>query len=146
MHIFDNMGGFISAEFILQSEVASFSKSGNTAAVVLIAGASWKKLFHQHNGIKPSVSVTNPDAGKLAAISGSIILKRTDPNLDILRKNKYILLRITSANKEVKIYGSDEYPVQVSLSPLSPATPSAFSGYDLALSGSQEFEPLFLAV
>jgi hypothetical protein len=116
------------------------------AAVVLADGASWKKLSNQKNGIKPSVTVTNPDAGKLATISGSIVLKRTDPNLDILRKNKYILLRITSANREVKIYGTDEYPVQVSLSPLSPATPSGFSGYDLALSGSQEFEPLFLTV
>jgi len=146
MDTFDNMGGFISAEFILQSEVASFSKSGNTAAVVLIAGASWKKLANQKNGIKPSVAVTNPDAGKLAAISGSIILKRTDPNLDILRANKYILLRVTSANKEVKVYGTDEYPVQATLSPLSPATPSGFAGYDLALGGSQEFEPLFLTV
>lgn len=146
MHTSDNMGGFISAEFILQSEIASFSKSGNTAAIVLTDGASWKKLSHQHNGIKPSVIVTNPDAGKLCTISGSIVLKRTDPSLEMLRKNKYILLRITSANKEVKVYGTDEYPIQVSLSPLSPATTSGFAGYELALSGSQEFEPLSLTV
>lgn len=82
---FDNMGGFISAEFILLNELENFSEIGvNQCRIYLKNGKSWKVLEVKQEGISLTVTASDTDAGLLYEISGSIILKKTDEYLEII--------------------------------------------------------------
>ena len=139
----DNIGGFIKAEFVFLSEISSFTKTGNKATIVLSDFGKWKTLSNQKGGIKPTLSVTNEEAGVLATIGGTIVLKRSDANIDTLYKHKSIVLRLTSANLEVTVWGTDQYPIQQTTAPNTPAKASDFAGYTMTITGSQEFAPPF---
>lgn len=140
--VFDNMGGFISAEFILQNELLFFAPIGvNRCRVDLQNGKSWKLLDAKHEGISLTVNASDTDAGLLYDISGSIILKKTSVYLDILRLNRSILIKYTDTDMIEKIAGTDEYPLQATLSPLTPTARSDFFGYELKFTGQQLIEP-----
>lgn len=139
------MGGFISAEFILQSEIADFKVVNNFATIELF-DSEWKILNHQRGSIKISGKTSNTEAGRLLSITGSINLKSFDQNLNILRTNKYIILRCQTTNGEYRIFGTKEYPLQITLSPLTPEKTSGFAGYELEINGKQEFESPFTII
>lgn len=144
--VFDNMGGFISAEFILQNELQFFAPIAiNRCHIELRNDKSWKFLDAKHEGISLTVNASDTDAGLVYEITGSIILKKTSEYLDIFRLNRSILIKYTNTDMVEKIAGTDEYPLQVTLSPLTPTVRSDFFGYELKFTGKQLIEPPVLS-
>lgn len=140
----DNMGGFLSADFILQYELESFISSGTNYMTTLKENSEWKSLHTKQQGISLTIKPDKKDPGLLYDISGSVVIKKSCPWLDILRLHTLILIRVQLADNSWRILGTDEYPLQATIKPLTPTKASGFAGYELSFKGQQLFEPPFL--
>lgn len=140
----DNMGGVISVEFILQKEIHYFAAFGNNCTVSLQNYTLWKPIDTKMEGVTLNVKADREDAGLIYTISGSILIKKTDPYLSVLSLNPYILLKYKNTDNVVKIAGTDEYPLVTTLEPLTPTRATGFLGYQLNFEGKQLIEPPFL--
>lgn len=137
----DNMGGILSAAFVLQKEIEYFAHTNNHCTIKLLEQKEWRKFHSQIKGIVINVSPKRSDAGLLYEISGSINLLKSDPNLDLLRMTQYIVIACKNADLVTKVIGTDEYPLEFTLAPLTPAQTSDFFGWSLSFKGKQLIEP-----
>ena len=140
----DNMGGFISAGFILQDEISLFFSWDNSCKIRLLPNKKWKTLGAKREGTSITITPEESDAGLLYAIKGSIILKKDSEHLDILRIKPSIVIRYQTPDKVYRVIGTDEYPLKSTLKLLTPAKASGFSGYELSFEGKQLIEPPIL--
>lgn len=146
MNMIDNMGGFLSADFILHNELESFVSSGSNSIVYLRQNAVWKYLHAKSEGVTLTIKPDKQEPGLLYTIDGSIIIKKECPSLAILRLNTLILIRVQLADGTFRILGTNEYPLQATLRPITPSKASGFTGYELSFSGKQLIEPPLLTV
>lgn len=143
MVAFDNMGGIVSAEFILSNEIKYYIAVSNKCVINLVEGAYWKTLDNKHEGITIKIAPSVSDGGTIYQLSGTIICKGA-ANLSLLHRSPFVLLKYKTVNGETKIAGTQEYPLRVTVASINPTRPSDFSGYEVNFSGKQLTEPLLL--
>ncbi|MBK5720125.1 hypothetical protein JGH11_04490 [Dysgonomonas sp. Marseille-P4677] len=148
---FDNMGGFISADFVHRDEINYFATFGSTCNVSLKGDLKWKKADMKHGGLTITVTPKSADAGRYFEIKGTITIKSdsSDEERLLLRRlelKPYILIRYQTPDKVYHVAGTDEYPLECTLKPLTPNKPSGFNGYELSFEGKQLFIPPVLNI
>lgn len=146
MSFFDNMGGIVSADFLLQSEIDFFAVFGDECTIGLKDNSEWKSLKTKKEGINITSTAEQTDAGLLFSIKGSIILKKESDFLNWLRLSPYILLRYKTVDGIYRIIGTQAYPLSVLLDVLTPSKASGFYGFQLTLSGKQDISPPILKI
>lgn len=134
------MGGFIAAKFVTRQEVYDIIASGGMATVELYHGKSWKPIVIRHRGIDITIEQQRTDAGSVHSISGSIEIRKEDPNITLLQKSELLLLAATKSSGSTILLGTQEHPLQVTCSELTPSEATGFDGYVLNISG-QQLEP-----
>ena len=140
------MGGIISAKFILLDELTSFIVKNDSCELSLSSGAKWKDIDAKARGINITVEPVRDNAGLIYNITGSILIKKSDENIPLLRVSQYIILQYTNTDRITNVAGTDEYPLQVTLRPLTPSDAVGFLGYELEFEGNQLIEPPFLGI
>lgn len=142
----DNMGGLISSMFVFLDEVKNFTHTANSCSISLKDQSEWKKLKNQLEKISVNVSQKRSDAGTIYEVSGSINLLKSDTNIELLRKGRYILIAYTNVDQVTKVIGTNEYPLEYTLSPLTPSKHSDFFGWQLSFKGKQLIEPPIIEI
>jgi len=143
MNIFDNMGGFISAGFVLHKGVESFVFMGGKCNIAFHSHYQWQDLPFKQEGISINVDPKRSDAGIIYDIKGSIICKNSE-SLDILKLTRHILLRYQTVDNIWRIAGTKDFPLSITIKPITPTKPSGFYGYEINFEGQQLFEPPIL--
>lgn len=137
----DNMGGILFASFILTHEIKNFVASQNKCIVNLIEDTQWKLIKAKKNGISITITPSNESGGTLYTIKGTIQCRPDAVNLDILKATDTIILRYQTPDGVDKVAGTDQYPLQVTVKPLTPNKANGFAGYEINFSGKQLIEP-----
>jgi hypothetical protein len=137
MSYIDNMGGFISAQFVLEREVYSFEEKPNGCIVTLLPGKSWKKLNFKQFGVSLQVAPERTDAGLQYNISGAVELRKDDENISALQSAECILFAFTNTDHITQVVGTKDHPLTVTLAPITPSEPAGFVGYAIDFTGSQ---------
>lgn len=140
MNIFDNMGGFKSAGFVLLKGVESFVSFGGKCSLTLHNHFQWQDFPAKQEGITIKVEAVPSEAGTTYAVKGSIICKRSD-GLDILKLAGYILMRYQTVDGIWRVAGTKDYPLSVTVNPVTPTKPSGFYGTEVVFEGNQLIEP-----
>lgn len=142
----DNMGGIVSAEFILQKECKVFANYSNQCIIILVEGAEWKPLKMQYMGFNLKIISKTEDAGIYYQITGSVNLLPDNDYIQQLEFNLPILIRYKLADGKCKILGTNEYPLITTLEYLDPQKASSFKGYQLSFEGKQLIAPPFTTI
>jgi len=140
MSIFDNMGGFISAEFTLHKGVESFVSLGGKCNITFHPNHRWHELPIKQEGISLNIDPKRTDAGLTYNIKGSITCKHSE-SYDILKLTEFILLRYQTPDNIWRVAGTKDFPLSITVNPLTPSKPSGFYGYEINFEGNQLIEP-----
>ncbi len=141
----DNMGGYISADFILHQEVKSFIPAGEKCFVVPLENCNWRPIEIQYQGININPGTENLQTRSIHQFTGTITIKKNCTSIPILRHNPYIILRLQSPDGEYQVIGTQEYPLTTTVSRLIPGKPANFTGWQLTIEGKQTHPSHILA-
>ena len=140
----DNMGGIVAAAFIPWSDLDKFLPVGGECEIFLRNNHSWNNFEHQPKSIKITITPKRNDAGLAYEISGTINLLKSDASIPLLRLIQYIVILYKDVDGIEKVLGTDQYPLEFTLAPLTPFQSSDFFGWQVSFKGIQDIEPPIL--
>jgi hypothetical protein len=137
----DNMGGIISAEYCLVSELLSFAAIKNGILLALKSGSAWKEFPAKIGNIEIDVSQVENVVHDSWTISGKIRCPRkayqNTREMILFRMYNKIIVKYTTANGDVLVIGTKQYPITVTQKILTGVQASEYSGVEYTLSGAQ---------
>lgn len=140
----DQMGGFVSAQFISTSRVSTFLSKNGKVNLDLYPDAEFEKLDIIKNGVSVNVDTSTEEQGEIVTISATIKIKDVTSPLYI-PINKSLLL-LTDPLGRTWVYGTARFPLRMSASRVSSDNPAGWSGVQIHFEGRQTTLPLLLDI
>lgn len=143
----DNIGGILSAEYVLADNVKTCAVIGSQIKIGLSAGKTWND-FKATRG-KTEITVTPGDESGLTpyTVAGTIYCPRfVFTRYNELMKNKLnqTLIKYTTGNGDVLVVGDKETPITVKVENINPSQANGYSGTKLTISGIMKHPELVL--
>jgi hypothetical protein len=143
----DNIGGIVSAEYILADDVKSCALVADKIKIGMATGKSWVDFNPTPGRIE--VTVTPGDENGLTpyTVSGIIYCPRFSmERYGELRKFNFrkILLKYVTGNGDVLVAGDTENPLKVQHENLNPSAANGYSGTKITISGVMKHPELVL--
>ena len=137
----DNMGGIVSAEYCLVSELQFFAAIKNGILLELKSGCAWKQFPSRIGNIEIDIAEVENVVRDSWTISGKIRCPRkayeNTREMILFRRNNKIIVKYTTTNGDVLVVGSKEYPITVTQKLLTGVQASEYSGVEYTLKGAQ---------
>ncbi len=145
--VLNNMGGIVSAWFVYDSDVESFSRLIDTheAVVTLKGGKQWTQIFIGQNA-EVKEEFTDDDAGPLWTTSMGIrypVKSALTTHQQRLMTGKKLIIKIQTSNNEVLYIGSLDFPASLMFGHMIGKFASDYSGYDIVLRATTPYPVLF---
>jgi hypothetical protein len=142
----DNIGGIISASFVVVENVKNCAVVGIRILVEILSGKSWTDFPHTPGKIDITV-VPDEGVNPLYTVSGTIYCARGNQEKynDITSKRlKKILLKYTTGNGDVLVAGDKLNPLTVRIENVNPSAANGYSGTKITISGVMTHPELVL--
>ena len=134
----DNIGGIISAEYVMVQNVRTCAVLESQICIDFVGSKNWVEFPATPKKIQVTVT-PNPQNGITSYAIDVIVLCATPKvsernDLKILISNK-ILLKLTTANGEVLVVGDKEHPLKVITEKIIPTEANGYSGSKFSIQG-----------
>ncbi len=137
----DNMGGIVSAEYCLVSELAFWAAMKHGILLELKSGCAWKQFPARIGNIEIDVTEVENVVHNSWTIAGKIRCPRkayeNTKEMILFRTFKKILVKYTTANGDVFLIGTQQYPITVTNKLIPGTLASEYSGVEYILKGAQ---------
>ena len=144
----DNIGGIVSAEYAMVSEVKSSVVVGEQILLSLMGNKSWKEFPATPTKIEMTVTPKSENGLTTYSVAGVVFCPRcrlARIGALTMLQNKKILLKFATTGGDVMVVGDKSNPLKVLVEQLTPTSANSYSGTKITLSGIMTHPALTLA-